>query len=310
VRAGAEDRRTAVRGEDADRAPAASSRDREAAGLDTIVAETRKKGGKNEAQISVVIRRDSNVSGTSGSNDALVSNANVTVELRNSSGTLITTVSGTTNSQGTFTSSWISNLAAGTYRAEVTTLTRNTYTWSKALDPTPNDTDLDGDVDDDFDGDDVGNTAWIGDPSDVVSRRLRQRRGQPGQVKRHDGFGLFDFEAVDRQLLFKIRGRVMGANFPFEIAGQPVIVHTWRRFDSAKCIDEIILVVRKGMETAFAELAAQYKLNKPCRIVVGGKERQDSVWNGLLAVPEPTTIFLLGTGLAGLALKRYRQHRA
>jgi len=33
-----------------------------------------------------------------------------------------------------------------------------------------------------------------------------------------------------------------------EVAGRPVVVHTWQRFDGAECIGEIILVVRKGMQ--------------------------------------------------------------
>jgi 2-C-methyl-D-erythritol 4-phosphate cytidylyltransferase len=66
--------------------------------------------------------------------------------------------------------------------------------------------------------------------------------------------------------------------------GCPVVAHTWRRFDEAKCIDEIILVVRDGMQSAFAELAAQFTFAKPHRLVAGGVERQDSVWNGLNAL--------------------------
>lgn len=42
-----------------------------------------------------------------------------------------------------------------------------------------------------------------------------------------------------------------------QLAGCPVIVHTWRRFDEAKCVDEIVLVVREGMQPAFEELALQ-----------------------------------------------------
>jgi len=75
-----------------------------------------------------------------------------------------------------------------------------------------------------------------------------------------------------------------------EIAGKPVIAHTWERFTTAKCIDEIILVVRDGMQFAFQELAEKFSLKKPFRLVVGGKERQDSVWNGLEAVSPNTEI--------------------
>ena len=69
-----------------------------------------------------------------------------------------------------------------------------------------------------------------------------------------------------------------------EVAGRPVVAHTWRRFNDAKCIDEIILVARQEMQPAFEELAAKFKYQKPFRIAVGGAERQDSVWNGLEAL--------------------------
>ncbi|HUD48718.1 MAG TPA: 2-C-methyl-D-erythritol 4-phosphate cytidylyltransferase [Candidatus Baltobacteraceae bacterium] len=68
------------------------------------------------------------------------------------------------------------------------------------------------------------------------------------------------------------------------VAGNPVVVHTWRRFDSAPFIDEVILVTRDGMQNTFAEMAAQFRFTKPFRVVAGGKERQDSVWNGLQAL--------------------------
>jgi 2-C-methyl-D-erythritol 4-phosphate cytidylyltransferase len=89
------------------------------------------------------------------------------------------------------------------------------------------------------------------------------------------------------------KGTRMGPNVDkvfLEIAGKPVVAHTWQRFADAKCIDEIILVVRDGMQSAFEELAEKFSLKKPFRLVVGGKERQDSVWNGLEAVSSKTEI--------------------
>ena len=32
------------------------------------------------------------------------------------------------------------------------------------------------------------------------------------------------------------------------VAGKPVVAHTWQRFDSAQCIDDLVLVVRDGLE--------------------------------------------------------------
>jgi len=80
------------------------------------------------------------------------------------------------------------------------------------------------------------------------------------------------------------KGTRMGPNVDklfLEVAGRPVVAHTWARFDQAACIDEIILVVRDTLQPAFAEMAETWRFTKPYRLVLGGKERQDSVWNGL-----------------------------
>jgi len=81
-----------------------------------------------------------------------------------------------------------------------------------------------------------------------------------------------------------------------EIAGQPVIAHTWHQFDRADCIDEIILVVRDGMQSAFEELANAFRPQKAYRLVAGGAERQDSVWNGVQAVSSATEIIAIQDG--------------
>jgi 2-C-methyl-D-erythritol 4-phosphate cytidylyltransferase len=89
------------------------------------------------------------------------------------------------------------------------------------------------------------------------------------------------------------KGTRMGANVDklwLEVAGRPVVAHTWGQFNDASCVDEIILVVRDGMQPHFAELAEKFKFQKPFRVVVGGAERQDSVWNGLEALSAKTEI--------------------
>ncbi|HSY09347.1 MAG TPA: 2-C-methyl-D-erythritol 4-phosphate cytidylyltransferase [Candidatus Dormibacteraeota bacterium] len=75
-----------------------------------------------------------------------------------------------------------------------------------------------------------------------------------------------------------------------EVAGRPVIAHAWKNFNDAKCVDEIILVVRDGTQKDFAELAKKFHFQKSFRIVIGGAERQDSVWNGLEALSPETKI--------------------
>ncbi len=92
------------------------------------------------------------------------------------------------------------------------------------------------------------------------------------------------------------KGVRMGADVDklfLEVAGRPVVAHTWQRFVDAKCIGEIIVVVRDGMQSTFTELASRFHLQKPFRIAVGGSERQDSVWNGLEALSATAEIAVI-----------------
>ena len=75
-----------------------------------------------------------------------------------------------------------------------------------------------------------------------------------------------------------------------ELNGLPVVAHTWRTFDTAECIEEIVIVVRDGMQSDFEKVVAKLSLKKKFRFVAGGKERQDSVWNGLEALPPEADI--------------------
>ena len=89
------------------------------------------------------------------------------------------------------------------------------------------------------------------------------------------------------------KGTRMGASVDklwLEVAGRPVVAHTWQQFDAAACIQEIILVVREGMAAHFSELAVKCAFKKPFRLVAGGAERQDSVWNGVAALAPDTRI--------------------
>ena len=89
------------------------------------------------------------------------------------------------------------------------------------------------------------------------------------------------------------KGTRMGATQDklfLEVAGRPVVAHSWQRFNDATCIDEIVVVVRDGMQSTFAELAVTNKFSKTHRIVVGGEERQDSVWKGLEALSEDAEV--------------------
>ena len=81
-----------------------------------------------------------------------------------------------------------------------------------------------------------------------------------------------------------------------EIAGRPVVVHTWERFERAPWIDEIVLVIRDGLQADFEEFAKKFRFRKKFRLAAGGPERQDSVWNGLEAVSPGTNLVAIQDG--------------
>jgi 2-C-methyl-D-erythritol 4-phosphate cytidylyltransferase len=95
------------------------------------------------------------------------------------------------------------------------------------------------------------------------------------------------------------KGTRMGPNIDklfLPVAGKPVIAHTWERFDRPLEIERVVMVVRDGMQKAFEEIAVQIKTTKPFTFAVGGKERQNSVWNGLEALPREATIVAIQDG--------------
>jgi 2-C-methyl-D-erythritol 4-phosphate cytidylyltransferase len=81
-----------------------------------------------------------------------------------------------------------------------------------------------------------------------------------------------------------------------EVGGCPVVAHTWRTFNGLSDIDELVIVVREGLQSAFTELAHKYRFNKTFRCVPGGLQRQDSVWNGLQALAPQNEIVVIQDG--------------
>lgn len=64
---------------------------------------------------------------------------------------------------------------------------------------------------------------------------------------------------------------------------KPVLVHTIERFQQMEQCEAIVLVTSASECDRCRTWADQYHLTKVCDIVAGGKERQDSVYEGLLA---------------------------
>ncbi|HIY64643.1 MAG TPA: 2-C-methyl-D-erythritol 4-phosphate cytidylyltransferase [Candidatus Mediterraneibacter stercoripullorum] len=77
------------------------------------------------------------------------------------------------------------------------------------------------------------------------------------------------------------------------MGGNPVIYYSLKAFQDSDLIDEIILVVGKGEEEyCRTEIVEKYQFSKVRKIVAGGSERYESVWNGIQAAEERGYIFI------------------
>lgn len=85
-----------------------------------------------------------------------------------------------------------------------------------------------------------------------------------------------------------------GINKQFlELCGEPILLHTLRVFESHESISEIVLVLKED-EIAFVEetIIEANGLSKVTSVVKGGKERSDSVRNGLEEVKHDGVVLI------------------
>lgn len=74
---------------------------------------------------------------------------------------------------------------------------------------------------------------------------------------------------------------------------KPVLYYSLRAFEDSELIDEIILVTGSGEEDYFRkEIVEKYRLLKVKKIIPGGAQRYDSVWNGLQQTVEDGFVFI------------------
>jgi len=92
------------------------------------------------------------------------------------------------------------------------------------------------------------------------------------------------------------RGARMGGGIPkqfLRLGKLPLLVHALLVFQRSWWISQIVLVVPKGFGGRAEALVGKHRLGKVVRVIMGGKERQDSVLLGLRAVLPETDIVLI-----------------
>ncbi|WP_404330684.1 2-C-methyl-D-erythritol 4-phosphate cytidylyltransferase [Mesobacillus maritimus] len=83
------------------------------------------------------------------------------------------------------------------------------------------------------------------------------------------------------------QGKRMGAGrnkLLLTLENIPVLIHTLRVFEQDVECSGIILSIHPHDQESFNELLTEYRINKVTNLVIGGKERQDSVYNGLKVI--------------------------
>lgn len=88
------------------------------------------------------------------------------------------------------------------------------------------------------------------------------------------------------------KGRRMGGEIPKQyqtLAGRPLISHTLGIFQSHPKIDSIALVINPdSLEFCHSKILGEKEFTKVDKVVVGGRERSDSVRNGLFETSDET----------------------
>ncbi len=94
-------------------------------------------------------------------------------------------------------------------------------------------------------------------------------------------------------------GKRMNSDIPkqfIKINNKPIVCYTIDKFEECKLIDEIIIVTNKDYMDYFEkEIAPSYK--KISKIIEGGKERLNSVYNGINAIEDKESIVLVHDGV-------------
>jgi len=82
------------------------------------------------------------------------------------------------------------------------------------------------------------------------------------------------------------------------LGDKPVLAHTLLAFQRSPEIDEIIPILSKeDMESCLREIIEHFKITKVKTLVVGGKERQESVFHGLQKLEKNASIVLVHDGV-------------
>jgi 2-C-methyl-D-erythritol 4-phosphate cytidylyltransferase len=88
------------------------------------------------------------------------------------------------------------------------------------------------------------------------------------------------------------------------LGGKPILAHTLDKFETCPLIRSVCLVVgQEDMDYCLKEIVEKYRFQKVSKIVPGGKRRQESVKNGIDALPKDADIVAIHDGVRPLVTR-------
>ncbi len=113
------------------------------------------------------------------------------------------------------------------------------------------------------------------------------------------------FSMVYAILLAAGSGRRMGSVLPkqfIDLAGRPMLVHALAAFERAEQVERVVLVTLADSVDRCRKVVREWGISKVTAVVTGGEQRQDSVAEGLRAVPEDAGVIVVHDGARPLVL--------
>lgn len=82
----------------------------------------------------------------------------------------------------------------------------------------------------------------------------------------------------------------------YPLCGEPVLAHTLRHIFAARSVSEVVIVHSRVDEKEIRRLVDDLHPIQPVRYALGGAEREDSVYNGLMAVSRDMDVVMVHDG--------------
>lgn len=81
-----------------------------------------------------------------------------------------------------------------------------------------------------------------------------------------------------------------------KLLGRPLISYTLESFEECDAVDEIVIVAREEDIVDMKDVVEAFHIEKANKIIVGGAQRHDSVYNGLLEAAHNTSVVVIHDG--------------